>query len=107
MLPELPHTLALLFLLIRSHFRPSFAAIEDWRLTVSRGNFFFFSLICGEGGESPQGVKSASSFHLHAHRAMGNPKHAKVLTHEEIWDDSALVRSWDEAIEEYQVRYPQ
>lgn len=24
-------------------------------------------------------------------------------THEEIWDDSALVRSWDEAVEEYQV----
>ncbi|KAJ5231474.1 uncharacterized protein N7469_006062 [Penicillium citrinum] len=24
-------------------------------------------------------------------------------THEEIWDDSALVRSWDEAVEEYQL----
>lgn len=36
--------------------------------------------------------------------AMGKSKHAKSLTHEEIWDDSALVRSWDEAVEEYQVR---
>lgn len=36
---------------------------------------------------------------------MGKPKDA-ALTHEEIWDDSALVRSWDEAVEEYQVRCP-
>lgn len=31
------------------------------------------------------------------------------LTHEEIWDDSALVSSWNDAYEEYQVspsRYP-
>jgi len=34
---------------------------------------------------------------------MGKTKHAKALTHEEIWDDSALVRSWEEAVEEYQV----
>ena len=31
-------------------------------------------------------------------------KSSKPLTHEEIWDDSALVRSWDEAVEEYKVR---
>jgi hypothetical protein len=36
--------------------------------------------------------------------AMGKSKSAKDLTHEEIWDDSALVRSWDDAVEEYQVR---
>ncbi|KAJ5812368.1 hypothetical protein N7474_008669 [Penicillium riverlandense] len=34
---------------------------------------------------------------------MGKTKNAKALTHEEIWDDSALVRSWDEAVEEYQL----
>ncbi|KAJ5712834.1 hypothetical protein N7493_009302 [Penicillium malachiteum] len=34
---------------------------------------------------------------------MGKPKHEKPLTHEEIWDDSALVRSWEDAVEEYQV----
>jgi hypothetical protein len=28
------------------------------------------------------------------------------LTQEEIWDDSALVQSWDEAVEEYRVRQP-
>ncbi|KAJ5179701.1 hypothetical protein N7492_002911 [Penicillium capsulatum] len=33
---------------------------------------------------------------------MGKPKDA-ALTHEEIWDDSALVQSWDEAVEEYQL----
>jgi len=27
----------------------------------------------------------------------------KPLTHEEIWDDSALVRSWDEAVQEYRL----
>ncbi|KAL2223457.1 hypothetical protein M432DRAFT_57676 [Thermoascus aurantiacus ATCC 26904] len=33
---------------------------------------------------------------------MGKKKNAnRELTHEEIWDDSALVRSWDEAVEEY------
>jgi hypothetical protein len=26
------------------------------------------------------------------------------LTHEEIWDDTALVRSWDEAVAEYNVQ---
>ncbi|KAJ5081470.1 hypothetical protein NUU61_009734 [Penicillium alfredii] len=35
--------------------------------------------------------------------AMGKSKNAKPLTHEEIWDDSALVQSWDEAVEEYQL----
>ncbi|OJJ44781.1 hypothetical protein ASPZODRAFT_144729 [Penicilliopsis zonata CBS 506.65] len=32
-----------------------------------------------------------------------NKSHSKPLTHEEIWDDSALVRSWDEAVEEYKL----
>lgn len=34
---------------------------------------------------------------------MGKSKHDQSLTHEEIWDDSALVQSWDEAVEEYKV----
>jgi hypothetical protein len=34
---------------------------------------------------------------------MGKNKKAKTLTQEEIWDDSALLQSWDEAVEEYQV----
>lgn len=35
---------------------------------------------------------------------MGKNKNAtKALTQEEIWDDSALVQSWDEAVEEYKV----
>lgn len=35
---------------------------------------------------------------------MGKTKNAtKPLTQEEVWDDSALVRSWDEAVEEYKV----
>ncbi|KAL2013941.1 hypothetical protein VTN00DRAFT_1466 [Thermoascus crustaceus] len=35
---------------------------------------------------------------------MGKKKNAnRELTHEEIWDDSALVRSWDEAVEEYKL----
>ncbi|KAL2833290.1 hypothetical protein BDW59DRAFT_156791 [Aspergillus cavernicola] len=35
---------------------------------------------------------------------MGKNKSAnRALTQEEIWDDSALVRSWDEAVEEYQL----
>ncbi|KAF2166896.1 hypothetical protein M409DRAFT_22948 [Zasmidium cellare ATCC 36951] len=28
----------------------------------------------------------------------------RELTHDELWDDSALVESWNEALEEYQVR---
>lgn len=35
---------------------------------------------------------------------MGKSKQTPNLTHEEVWDDAALVRSWDEAVEEYQVR---
>lgn len=35
---------------------------------------------------------------------MGKTKNAtKPLTDAEIWDDSALVRTWDEAVEEYKV----
>ncbi|PLB33345.1 uncharacterized protein BDW47DRAFT_96230 [Aspergillus candidus] len=35
---------------------------------------------------------------------MGKTKNAsKPLTEEEIWDDSALVQSWDEAVEEYKL----
>lgn len=35
---------------------------------------------------------------------MGKSKNAtKALTQEEIWDDSALVQSWDEAVDEYKV----
>ncbi|OGE50462.1 hypothetical protein PENARI_c017G05052 [Penicillium arizonense] len=34
---------------------------------------------------------------------MGKNKKAKTLTQEEIWDDSALLQSWDEAVEEYQL----
>ncbi|KAL4889690.1 hypothetical protein BDV59DRAFT_186004 [Aspergillus ambiguus] len=35
---------------------------------------------------------------------MGKTKNAtKALTQEEIWDDSALVQSWDEAVEEYKL----
>ncbi|KAH8697269.1 hypothetical protein BGW36DRAFT_427235 [Talaromyces proteolyticus] len=33
---------------------------------------------------------------------MGKKKKPSALSHEEIWDDSALVRSWDDAVEEYQ-----
>ena len=28
------------------------------------------------------------------------------LTHDDIWDDSALVRSWDDALAEYKVGWP-
>lgn len=33
-------------------------------------------------------------------------KKRKYLSHEEIWDDSALVNSWDLALQEYQVSKP-
>ncbi len=29
---------------------------------------------------------------------------SRDLTHEEIWDDSALIEAWDSAMEEYEVR---
>ncbi len=28
----------------------------------------------------------------------------KEITHDDMWDDSALVRSWNEALDEYKVR---
>jgi hypothetical protein len=30
-------------------------------------------------------------------------KSAACLSQQEIWDDSALIQSWDEALEEYKV----
>lgn len=40
--------------------------------------------------------------------AMGKKRKVKnkELTQEEIWDDSALIQSWDEAVEEYKVGFP-
>jgi hypothetical protein len=32
-------------------------------------------------------------------------KAKKELSQAEIWDDSALIQSWDDALEEYQVRW--
>jgi hypothetical protein len=29
-----------------------------------------------------------------------------ALSHGEVWDDSALIRSWDEAVAEYEVSFP-
>lgn len=26
------------------------------------------------------------------------------MAHDDVWDDSALIRSWDEALDEYKVR---
>lgn len=31
---------------------------------------------------------------------------SRQLTHEDVWDDSALIRAWDAAVEEYEVRLP-
>lgn len=36
--------------------------------------------------------------------ATKNSRKKKAAEHDEIWDDSALVDSWNEALEEYQVR---
>jgi hypothetical protein len=73
------------------------------------GNFFF-SLTCIQGGESPQAGQTTNHARLESTSAlrglwaaMGKSKHDQSLTHEEIWDDSALVQSWDEAVEEYKV----
>ena len=33
-------------------------------------------------------------------------KKKKSLSQAQIWDDSALLQSWDEALEEYKVSYP-
>lgn len=33
---------------------------------------------------------------------MSNKKR-KIISHEEIWDDTALIESWDEALDEYKV----
>ncbi|KAJ5757911.1 uncharacterized protein N7511_006605, partial [Penicillium nucicola] len=43
------------------------------------------------------------SFALEWAAKMGKNKKAKPLTQEEIWDDSALLQSWDDAVEEYQL----
>ncbi|KAI9797821.1 MAG: hypothetical protein M1833_005324 [Piccolia ochrophora] len=34
---------------------------------------------------------------------MPSAKKSKHLSHEQIWDDSALIQSWDEALEEYKL----
>lgn len=34
----------------------------------------------------------------------GLQEESRQLTHDEVWDDSALIRAWDAAVEEYEVR---
>lgn len=46
-------------------------------------------------------VQSPASMTSNSSLTMG--KKRKVLTQEEIWDDSALIESWDEALAEYHV----
>lgn len=73
--------------------------------------FFFADL--RQGGQPPQpshshrpaasqALSSLCDALIFRESAMGKFKNDS-LSHEEIWDDSALVRSWDEAVEEYQV----
>lgn len=74
---------------------------------------FFSSLICLESGEPPRPpitTVTAKMFTCYNPkfskpkwaRNMGKNKRVN-LTHAEVWDDSALVQSWDDAVEEYQV----
>jgi Survival Motor Neuron, Gemin2-binding domain len=39
-----------------------------------------------------------------ARKSYGLQEESRQLTHEEVWDDSALIRAWDAAVEEYEVR---
>ncbi|KAF8486704.1 hypothetical protein JB92DRAFT_1511500 [Gautieria morchelliformis] len=41
--------------------------------------------------------------HKKAGRDYGIVEESRQLTHEEIWDDSALIHAWDAAVEEYEV----
>lgn len=46
----------------------------------------------------------SSGQHGHGHVPQRKrQKYQQSLTQEEIWDDSALIRSWDEAVAEYEV----
>jgi hypothetical protein len=47
--------------------------------------------------------KKAKTSHRGNHSIQAN---GGALTHDEIWDDSALIRSWDAAVEEYKVDSP-
>jgi hypothetical protein len=51
---------------------------------------------------------AAPNFHLNNHtlhhHQLGDPRRSRsAMNHDEIWDDSALVDSWNEALEEYKV----
>lgn len=38
---------------------------------------------------------------------MGKKRKREQLTQDEIWDDSALLKSWQDALDEYQVGLPE
>src|SRR2546429_9099651 len=38
-----------------------------------------------------------------SHPPYSNMASSKILSHEEIWDDSMLIDSWNQALEEYKV----
>ena len=40
---------------------------------------------------------------MHAEDGEEEEEESRELTHEEIWDDSALVNAWDSAMAEYEV----
>jgi hypothetical protein len=59
-----------------------------------------------EEGPSTSTSKSAMSPPAPKKRKTYEPKPAsRELTHEEIWDDSALIEAWNAAEEEYEVRF--
>jgi hypothetical protein len=75
---------------------------------------FFSSLICTEGGEPSRPLITTiaaktptyynPSYNARWASNMGKNKNVS-LTHAQVWDDSALVQSWDDAVEEYQVSH--
>ena len=67
-----------------------------------------FASFVGFGGVSTRHVPISATTHPERNSdlwfVMGKRKRPKnkALSQEEIWDDSALIRSWEEAVAEYQ-----
>lgn len=82
--------------------------MADWWLldALLCGNFFFHRLkskaVSALRKPHQPSAMSIRSPPFKEGDKMGKPKD-KSLSHEEIWDDSALVQSWDDAVEEYKV----
>ena len=59
----------------------------------------------GRSGRSGLGSGTGEDARVEDGEGDGEGEMSRMLTHEEVWDDSALIDAWESATAEYEVRF--